>query len=98
MLGLRVGGGRGRGVNRGKGDFKELEWECPPLLELEFVTGMKVCGWKVGICIEGGDAGGDGVVDVDRNVGPRGVSSDSGESHRRFGTVRSNGWDIGRVI
>lgn len=43
----------------------------------------------VGIDIDGGDGGGDGVVDVDRNVGPRGVVDDEvsfvGESRRRSG-------------
>jgi hypothetical protein len=48
---------------------------------------VKVCGWTVvrasgsrsatvGIDSDGGDGGGDGVVDVERKVGPRGVVDD----------------------
>jgi hypothetical protein len=45
-------------------------------------TGKKVCGngGKDGIDIEGGDGGGDGVVEVERNVGPLGVDSDSADN------------------
>jgi hypothetical protein len=54
--------------------------------------------------MEGGDGGGDGVVDVDRNVGPRGDvgprgvdAADSEESLKKRGD-RSSGCDIGRAI
>jgi Ethanolamine utilization protein EutJ (predicted chaperonin) len=56
-------------------------------------TGLKVCGnGNAGIDIDEGDGGGEGVDDVDRNVGPRGVVTvDAGESSIRPGTVRSSG-------
>jgi hypothetical protein len=46
--------------------------------------------------IEAGDGGGDGVVDVERNVGPRGVVAvDIGESRVKL-RVRSAGSETGR--
>lgn len=52
---------------------------------------------KVGIESDGGDGGGDGVVDVDRKVGPRGVAAvaadvvEAGEERKRSSCVRSSG-------
>jgi len=61
------------------------------------VVGLSGNGFAtVGMDMDGGDGGGDGVVDVDRNVGPRGVEDDEvllvGESRRRSVKVeRSSG-------
>jgi len=47
---------------------------------------------KVDTDIDRGDGGGEGVVDVERNVGPRGVdAADEGESFSKTGSVRSIG-------
>lgn len=93
VLGLSVGGGRGIGVRTGRG-WREAE----PFGGGE--TGTKVCGYvigglsgsgfeMVGSDMDGGEGGGDGVVDVERKVGPRGVdaadTSEAGESRRRSG-------------
>lgn len=105
MGGFRVGGGRGRGVSTGKCLVVDGAG-VDPLVGAG--TGTKVCGNEVagldtcgcgrgGIDTVGGEGGGDGVVDVDRKVGPRGVDVvDKGESLSKSGKVRSNGCDIGR--
>jgi hypothetical protein len=59
---------------------------------------LPVNGKACTVDIDGGDGGGDGVVDVDRNVGPRGVeAAESDESLKNLGE-RSKGCDIGRAI
>lgn len=97
MLGLRVGGGRGRGRRLGR-CFEPVDEEPFPFGGGGSM-GMKVWGTgNAGIDMAGGEGGGDGVVDVERKVGPRGVdSADSGESRIRSGTIRSRGCDIGRA-
>ena len=117
MLGFNVGGGRGSGVSMGKGCL--LEGDLMPPFEAGD-SGMKDCGkeWKpadkgcacsgfgrAAIDMDRGDGGGDGVVEVERNVGPRGVDVTDegvffrrGESLDRSGIVRSIGCDIGRAV
>jgi hypothetical protein len=88
VLGLSVGGGSGIGVSMGSFDVGAGE---DPFAGGG--TGKRVWGnGKVEIDIDSGDGGGDGVVEVDKKVGPRGVDcSDDGESLARPVCVRSVG-------
>ena len=96
VLGLSVGGGSGSGVSSGKRCLL-LQLFAEPLEGGDM--GRNVCGKvmdgcrglpNAGIDMAGGDGGGEGVVDVERKVGPRGVDAvEIGESLK--GSVRSNG-------
>lgn len=83
VLGLRVGGGSGMGVKTGKGCRAAeplADGEMGENIEVEKVAGYptETCSSKAllnkGIGILGGDGGGEGVVDMDKKVGPRGVA------------------------
>lgn len=106
VLGLSVGGGKGIGCKLPRGCRT-----TGSLAGGEF--GMKVDGenvegnpteervsnasGNVGIESNCGDVGGDGVVDVDKKVGPRGVDdvavdlAEAGEERKRSSCVRSTG-------
>lgn len=90
VLGLSFGGPRGSGVSMVRGCFAEGV-VAGPFRGGE--AGAIACGkGKVGMDIDDGDGGGDGVVEVERKVGPRGVdSADKGESGVKPENVRSIG-------
>lgn len=110
MLGLSVGGGRGMGCKGARGcrradplaggedtedkgervDEEKVEGNPTEAISSKALV-------KTGIESKAGDGGGDGVVEVERKVGPRGVDAvavdvpEAGDERKRSCCVRSSG-------